>query len=350
MKLISDIQQSQELLTRVPPPEKLRFVADTVPGIARQKEKDEFVYFSPDGNRIDSEDELARINSLGIPPAWSDVWICTDPTGYLQATGIDAAQRKQYRYHTAWRAYRERTKFRHLVRFGVRLPRIRRRIRRAFRNSKFADRELVTAALVRLLDDAPLRIGAADNDQNAVGASTLKRRNISMSDDTIRLDYTAKGGKRVRRQIKDARLLSVLDTIDDLPGRTVFQYVGDDEEVYPLRSEQVNEWLKAVTDDSNVSAKMFRTWSGSLAAFTEAVSEETITIKAMSEAASKRLRNTPAVARRSYIHPAIIALNEATFDERKGLLSRLDNSARDLTRVETAMLRYLADAEKCSSD
>ena len=343
MQLISALQDASDTVGQLAPPQDLIFIDGQTPGITRTREDGEFVYRHSGAKAAITPEDRARIDSLGIPPAWRDVWICPAPNGYLQATGMDEAARKQYRYHPAWREYRERTKFSSLTDFGAKLPRIRRRIRRAFREQEEPSCELVTAALVRLLDDAPLRIGNAARSDNALGASTLKRRNVRFSEQTLHLDYTAKGGKRVRRQVKDNRLLKVLEEIDDLPGKELFRYVGDDGEVYRLRSDQVNAWLQDVTENDQISAKTFRTWAGSLAAFERAVSDETLTIKAMSGEAAQTLRNTPAVARSSYIHPAIVELKDQDFAERAKLLSRIEQSARGLTQVETAMLSFLAE-------
>lgn len=354
MSLICDLQRSTTLVCADSPPDDLVFVDDRAPGIARRTSNDGnadcFTYRLPNGRALTDVQAIARIKTLGIPPAWKNVWICTDANGHLQATGIDDAGRKQYRYHPVWRAYRERTKFHSLLSFGAHLPQIRRKIRQVFRTHHKPDQTLVTTALIRLLDDAPLRIGSQKRSSDVVGASTLKRRNIAIDGDMIRFDYIAKGGKRVRRQIKDARLMKVFGRIDELPGRTLFQYVGEDGEVRPLRSEQVNQWLKETTGDDHITAKAFRTWAGSLAAFEQVVSAEAITIKAMSEAAAKVLRNSPAIARSSYIHPAIIDLNDAAFQQRRCLIDQIRESATDLTMTETAMLRFLADADTFVTD
>ena len=348
MQLISALQKSPDALRRTDPPSDLVFVEADTSGIIRERahsHEDGFVYrYAKTGREINKSDRT-RINGLGIPPAWRDVWICAEPGGYLQATGIDEAGRKQYRYHSAWRAYRERTKFAALTEFGALLPRIRRCVRHQFRASDRPDRDLVTAALVRLIDDAPLRIGNQAYARNALGATTLRNRNVRFLDGSFRLDYTAKGGRRVRRQIKDRRLMTVLHQIDDLPGKTLFRYIGEDGEVHRLRSEQVNAWLQDITGSERITAKTFRTWAGSLAAFERAVSDETLTIKAMSEAAAHKLRNTPAVARSSYVHPSIVDLKDKGFEKRQRLFTAITKSASDLTRLETAMLQFLAQTE-----
>lgn len=325
-------------------PSDLVYVSDDEPGYSRKREGDTFAYACPEGRPVTDITEMTRIDALGIPPAWRDVWICRIPEGYLQATGLDDKGRKQYRYHDDWRTFRERKKFAALPAFGRALPKLRRQIRTIFREHETFTRELAIAAIIRLIDNAPLRIGSRGNRSQTIGASTLCARHVTLSSDSIRLDYTAKGGKRVRRQIQDKNLMRILEAIDDLPGRDVFNYVGDDGAVHPLRSEHVNDWLKAVSDNDDITAKTFRIWAGSLKAFEAAIQTEKLTIKAMCSAAAKHLRNTPIVARNSYVHPAIIALKDCGRDERRALLEDIDDSARDLSRSETAMLGVLENA------
>ena len=325
-------------------PDDLIYVEESDSGIARKRRKDDFVYFDTDGRALKCETELARVKALGLPPAWREVWICPQANGHLQATGVDDAGRKQYRYHDNWRAFREQTKFNRLVEFGAALPRIRRRVRRVFREVGDPDKELVISALVRLLDNAPLRIGSSTGEGDVVGACTLEQRNVKMTEDAIRLDYTAKGGKRVRRQISDRRLLQILEKIDEMPGKELFRYIGSDGEIYCARSEHVNDWLQDVADSEHITAKTFRTWAGTLAAFELCISAEKPTIKAMSEEAANVLRNTPTIARNSYIHPAVISLRDASYEKRQAVGS-IEQSAPDLTKTETAMLGYLAKAQ-----
>ena len=209
MELISALQNAPDDVRRIGPRGNLTFVEADTPGIIRMRandQKNEFIYRYAEIGREIAEDDRARITGLGIPPAWRDVWICPEPNGYLQATGIDEAGREQYRYHPSWRAYRERTKFSPSIEFGALLPRIRRHFRQVFCEHDKADCELVTAVLARLIYDAPLRIGNQVYAQNALGASTLKKRNVQISRGTLHLDYTAKGGKGVRRQIRGRRL------------------------------------------------------------------------------------------------------------------------------------------------
>jgi len=284
-------------------PAILRYADDSEPGIARIKRGKGFSYKGPDGKTLTCKTALERINLLGLPPAYSDVWICEDPYGHLQATGRDVKGRKQYRYHEKWREFQERKKFENLPEFGEHLSYLRRKISRDLRrqdNSK----DYVCAAITRLIDKGALRVGHEVND--AIGASTLKTRHITLSGSSLQLDYKAKGGKRVRKQIKDKTLARVLHSIDDLPGRRVFQYIGQSGQLHPIDSSNVNAYI-----GEDFSAKTFRTWHGTLAAFETAQAiEGEPTLKIMSEAAAQRLHNTPAICRSSYIHPRVIGLAE----------------------------------------
>lgn len=326
----------------------LVYVSDNMPGIARRPICNDFLYTGPEKNQIDDPLELQRIKSLAIPPSYKNVWICPLHNGHIQATGVDDAGRKQYRYHTDWREYRDRQKFSKLVDFGYALPKLRRNIRRIFRDAspdETIDKQLACAALVRLLDNAPLRIGNRQNNK-ARGATTLIARNIRMSEKELRLDYMAKGGKRVRRQIKDQRLLQILSSIDDLPGKTLFQYFGQGDEIYQLDSGDVNQWLKEQSGNTDISAKVFRTWHGSLAAFRYIRRTRNPTIKAACQKAADRLKNTPAICRSSYIHPEIIALTKQNYVDRKSLIQLSKPAIRDLRKDEQMLLSFLQQTNK----
>ncbi len=308
-------------------PEGLRYSRDTEPGIKRLQNGDNFSYVVDDKLLTESE-SLERIKALGLPPAYVNVWICADAHGHLQATGYDEKGRKQYRYHTDWTDYRSRQKFSQLSAFGEALPSIRRRVTRHLRSGS-ADKNFVSAALLRLIDQAALRSGSVAYE--ATGATTLKRRHVRISKNSLRLDFTSKGGKRTRKVIKDRTLAKVLQEIDDLPGRDLFQYIGEDGEIYNLDSADANGYLK-----DGFTLKTFRTWHGSLAAFSYALSKPKPSIKAMSEAAAKRLHNTPSICRSSYIHPDIILLSEGHDTSR-----HVDIKKRGLRKDERLMLSFL---------
>lgn len=288
---------------------RLVYYPDDRPGISRRRCGRGFSYFAPDGTLIEDADERSRLASLAVPPAYEDVWICPRPDGHLQATGVDARRRKQYRYHPDWTAWRARRKFNHLVEFGEALPRLRRRVKREL-SGEAGDRTFALAAVVALLDRTAMRIGQPESAKlnGTRGATTLARRHLHLDDEEIRLTYRAKGGKLVRRRLRDRGLHKVLHALDDLPGRDLIRWVDDAGNPHSVTSEAVNAWIAEVVDEAEATAKTFRTWAGTLAAFEVALREERPTIRAMSEAAAERLANTPTIARTSYIHPDVIAL------------------------------------------
>ncbi len=335
MPLPENLEQGQKL------PAGLIYVNDDMPGISRRKRGKGFQYLAPDGTSVDDKNQIERINTLAVPPAYQDVWICMKPNGHLQATGHDERQRKQYRYHEQWQVYRSQLKFDHLVAFAETLPRIRRCVTRNLREPEL-DKDFATAALVRLIDKGHLRVGSReDNITGAVGATSLKHKNIKLKGGKIKLDYIAKGGKRVRQQLSDRKLLHTLEQIDNLPGKRLFQYRGHDDNIYPLDSGDVNEWLKTASGDTAISAKTFRTWAGTLAAFEAAQSDDKVTIKSMCEAAASALRNTPAICRGSYVHPVVIDLAELEPKERLKISAKTIKTISGLTNAETQLLNFL---------
>jgi DNA topoisomerase-1 len=296
----------------------LIYVSDTEPGIRREKQDDGFCYRMPDGGLVTSDEALARIKTLGIPPAYRDVWICLDPRGHLQATGFDARERKQYRYHPDWQSLRSDRKFDQLVAFGEALPRLRNRVSRDL-GSGIESEKGILAAITMLLDLAHLRVGNVvyARDNKTFGATTLLKRHLKIMPDRIELRFVAKGGKKVQRTLKHPRLQSILEQIADLPGRRLFAWVDTEGVTHSIDSGKLNTYLAAAAGLA-VSAKTFRTWGGSLAAFNRAIqileNDETPTMKSLCEAAAVELHNTPAICRKSYIHPAVLALAEAKGD------------------------------------
>lgn len=299
----------------------LVYTSDEEPGISRVRRGRGFQYLLPDKSPLKCSVELARIKKLGVPPAYTDVWICPKANGHIQATGFDAATRKQYRYHDQWRVYRDQQKFGQLAEFATTLPRIRRKVNALLNPEGSADvlsKDVAIAALVRLIDRTAIRVGGSS--RISKGATTLDIGNVSYDDEILRLRYRAKGGKKVSCSLRDTRLQKILEQIDDLPGKRLFQYVGADGEVHPLDSGDVNDWLKLVSGMDSLSAKMFRTWHGSVAAMDVIASEENPTIKQACEAAAATLRNTPAICRKSYVHPAVFDLIEMEAGERVAMI------------------------------
>ncbi|AFL54010.1 DNA topoisomerase-1 [Sinorhizobium fredii] len=328
----------------------LVYVSDSVPGIRRQRSGKGFVYRLPDGSILTDPVVKARIASLGLPPAYENVWICLDENGHLQATGYDARGRKQYRYHTEWQVQRSGDKFAQLLLFGKALPRIRRTTRRHMEGGA-GDARTVLAALVALLDEAHLRTGspAYVEANSTYGATTLLKRHLRLLDGYIELRFIAKGGKRVQRRLRRPKLQRLLENIADLPGRQLFVWRDDNDVLRPVDSGRLNRYLAEIAGFS-VSAKTFRTWAGSVAAFTaarEALERgERPTVKTMCEAAAAALCNTPAICRKSYIHPYVIALADTGSAVSAKQLRRRGRANPELRVEEARMLNFLVRAAR----
>jgi DNA topoisomerase-1 len=323
----------------------LSYSSDERPGITRRAAGSGFAYRTPSGAALRDRRKLARIRGLAIPPAWQDVWICPDARGHLQATGRDARGRKQYLYHADWRAVRDGTKFERMLEFGSALPRLRETI-----ESDLAlpglPRERVLAAVVRLVDDTLVRVG---NEQyrranGSFGATTLRQRHAEIDGRRIAVEFKGKGGKLQRAEIVDRRLARVMQDLQDLPGRELFEYVGDgDGARHRIHSHDVNDYLRAVGGE-DLTVKDFRTWGASALCLRElAESGEpespTAATRAVAGAireVAKALGNTPAVCRASYVHPALLE-TYAAGELRPAASRRLQG----LDRWESGLLRFL---------
>jgi DNA topoisomerase-1 len=298
----------------------LRYVRADTPGISRRRAGRGFAYSHATGRPVKDEATLARIRSLAIPPAWTDVWICADPDGHLQATGRDARGRRQYRYHARFRARRDRGKFARLVRFGERLPRIRSRVREDLRRQGLP-REKVLAAVVALLETTRFRVGNAEYARlnRSFGVSTLRSRHATVSGSTLRFRFRGKGGRTEERAIVDRRLAGIVRRCQDLPGQELFQYVDEDGETRPISSEDVNDYLREAAGSDEFSAKDFRTWTATVLAhraLRAALAGEVldgaagalpkrIVTEALQHTA-EALGDTVTVTRSSYVHPAVL--------------------------------------------
>jgi DNA topoisomerase I len=291
----------------------LRYVSDTQPGIRRKKAGKGFTYVGTDGKTIRNGEELSRIRSLAIPPAYTDVWICPSPNGHIQATGRDARGRKQYRYHPKWREVRDETKFERMLAFSEALPRIRQRVERDL-NRQGLPREKVLATVVRLLECTCIRVG---NDEYAkanrsYGLTTLQDRHVEVSGSSLRFEFRGKSGKTHTVSLNDRRLARIVYRCQALPGEDLFQYVDDDGVRQTIGSGDVNEYIREISGQE-FTAKDFRTWAGTLlavAALTEAGTWSTQrqakgnVLRAIDRVA-EQLNNTRAVCRKYYVHPAV---------------------------------------------
>lgn len=294
----------------------LHYVDDSAPGMTRRRRGNGFEYVDARGKRVRDAATLARIAALAIPPAYESVWICADAEGHLQATGRDARGRKQYVYHVDWGALRDTDKYARLPDFGSTLPRLRGRVERDLGHNGMP-REKVIAAVVRLLDATLVRVGSPRyaRQNRTYGLTTLRRRHVSVRGSRLRLQFTGKSGITHDVSVNDPRVARVVRTCAELPGQCLFKYVDSDGEVREIGSADVNAYLRDVTG-GEFTAKDFRTWAGSVQALAllrkvarESAGTEAQRRKAVADAiktVAQRLRNTVAVCRKCYVHPAVI--------------------------------------------
>ncbi|TWI67261.1 DNA topoisomerase-1 [Pseudoduganella lurida] len=292
----------------------LRYVSDAKPGITRAGEPGAFRYLGADGAKVADEATLARIKSLVIPPAWTDVWICAQPAGHLQATGRDARGRKQYRYHPTWRSVRDEVKYERMIAFGQALPGIRHAVDAAL-SLPGLPREKVLATVVHLLEATMMRIGNEEyaRENKSFGLTTLRNRHVHVDGKEVEFRFRGKSGVFHDVKVADRRLARIIDRMRDLPGQELFQYVDGDGTTHAIDSSDVNEYLRTITGE-DYTAKDFRTWSGTVLAalalqefekFDSETQAKKNIVRAI-ESVSKKLGNTPSVCRKCYVHPVIL--------------------------------------------
>ena len=328
----------------------LRYSSDTRPGITRTRHGKTFRYYSPQGRRITAAEDLERFRALVIPPAWEDVWICPDPRGHLQATGRDFRGRKQYRYHPRWRQVRDETKYDRMLGFAQALPRIRQHTARDMRRSGMP-REKVLATVVQLLEKTLIRVG---NDEYArqnrsFGLTTLRDGHVDVRAGKVRFTFRGKSGVEHEVDLDDRRLARIVKACRDIPGYDLFQYIDEQGARCTVGSSDVNAYLKAITGEDYTS-KDFRTWAGTVLAAQMlrgigASTTQTETRKNMVsavDAVAKKLGNTKAVCRKSYIHPAIFdAYVDGSMTKVVLQRAKRARAAHELTDEETAVLSLL---------
>ena len=332
----------------------LRYVSDARPGITREPKDGGFVYIRPDGTQLDDEKELERIRKLAIPPAWIDVWICPYPNGHLLATGRDAKCRKQYRYHPRWRAVRDENKYNGMLAFAEALPTIRARVEEDLR-LRGLQRRKVLATVVRLLERTFIRVGNEEyaRQNKSFGLTTLRDTHVEVNGSNVRFCFRGKAGKQHSVDINDKRLATIISRCQDLPGYELFQYVDENGQQQVVDSSDVNEYLREISGQ-DFTAKDFRTWAGTLLAAlaldefeafdSEAQAKKNI-VRAIEEVA-KRLGNTPAISRKSYVHPAVL---DAYVDGQTLRMYKeraeetLRNALEGLEPEEAAVLAFLRD-------
>jgi DNA topoisomerase-1 len=293
----------------------LRYVSDQSPGIRRKRAGKAFTYTAGDGHAMRDEETIRRIKRLAIPPAWTDVWICPDPRGHLQATGRDARGRKQYRYHPRWREVRDAVKYDRMLAFAEALPKIRQRTDQDLERPGLP-REKVLATIVRLLEETRIRIGNDEyrKENGSYGLTTLRNRHVNVIGAEVRFSFRGKSGKQHNIEFQDRRMARIIKRFLEIPGQELFKYVDDNGEGRAVDSADVNEYLREITGE-DFTAKDFRTWAGTILAarFLRETSGATNSraakkqlVRAIARVADE-LGNTPAVAKKGYIHPAVIA-------------------------------------------
>jgi DNA topoisomerase I len=292
----------------------LRYVSDASLGIHRKKAGKGFAYSRADGSRLSEAEVLKRIWTLAVPPAWTDVWICSFADGHIQATGRDAKGRKQYRYHARFRQVRESTKYEHVVAFADTLPSIREKVREHM-GLRGLPREKVLATVVHLLDATLIRVGNDDyaRQNNSYGLTTLKNRHVAVDRNEIRFRFTGKSGKQWSLRVRDRRVAKIIRACQELPGQELLQYIDEEGNCRDVTSTDVNDYLKEITG-RDITAKDFRTWAGTvLAAMAlselegfDSAAQAKRNLRAAIEKVAARLGNTSAICRKCYVHPEVL--------------------------------------------
>jgi DNA topoisomerase-1 len=302
-----------------------------------------WAYFDAQGNRVTDRAEIDRLNAIALPPAYTDAWFCADPDGHLQASGLDARGRKQYRYHPEFREKRESAKYEGLREFVRALPRLRRRVEQDLRRRKLS-RDTVLAAVVRLLDRQHIRVGNEEyaKENNSYGATTLRSRHLRRKGQALMMRFTGKHGIVHEARITDTNLKRICTRCQELPGQMLFQYVNGDGEPQPVTSSDVNDYIKQATG-GDFTAKHFRTWSASVIAFDQLLKKAEnarITVKTVVEPVAEALGNTVAISRKSYVHPQLL---EAIKDDSRDPLDGMERppGRKRLSSAEVGLLQFL---------
>ena len=329
----------------------LVYMSDNVPGIERKRTKDGFEYFYL-GEKVTDEETLLRIKRLVLPPAWENVWISPKENGHLQATGTDAKNRKQYKYHASWNALRNHTKFYRLYQFGLVLPELRLKIEKDL-SLPGLPVEKVLATVVSLMERTNIRVGNCSYEKanGSYGITTLKDRHVKVEGTSIKFSFKGKKGVYHDIDIKSKRLAGIVKKCQDIPGKELFQYIDDEGKRRDIDSGMVNDYIKSI-GEGNYTAKDLRTWSGTvqaLLAFKELGISETQTqtkrnVVAALDMVASALGNTRTVCKKYYVHPLILSLYETTTLEK--YLKHLDNLEEDddktgLTKEEKVLMNIL---------
>jgi DNA topoisomerase-1 len=332
---------------------KLRYVSDRGRGIRRERAGDGFDYFDATGAKITDEEVLSRIRKLAIPPAYQDVWICPYANGHLQATGRDARGRKQYRYHPRWREVRDEGKYGKMLLFGKVLPQIRAQVERDLAK-RGLPREKVLAAIVRLLESTLIRVGNEEyaKTNNSFGLTTLRSRHVKIEgENRLHFDFRGKSGTEHHIDLRNRKLAGIVRRCQELPGQELFQYLDDEGQPHTVDSDDVNDYLREITNEE-ITAKDFRTWAATnlaalalqrLEIFDSQAKAKKNVVHAV-ESVAKMLGNTPAICRKCYIHPAIFDgyLDNSLLDALKQRTEeKLADPGNGLSAEEAAVVAFL---------
>ena len=329
---------------------RLRHSSDGEPGFTRRRQGNYWAYFDENGKRLTDRDTIDRLNALALPPAYTDAWFCKDENGHLQATGKDARGRKQYRYHPAFRARRDKKKYTGAQEFGAVLPKIRKKVAADLKKPPLC-REAVLAAVVRLLDTQYLRIGNEQyaRDNKSFGATTLRARHVRRKGNKLMMRFTGKHGIVHEVPITDSNLKRIVGKCQDLPGQHLFQYMTEDGEACAVSSADVNDYIREASG-ADFTAKNFRTWGASVIAFEQMLiaaehEKARITLKTVLEPVAEALGNTPAISRKSYVHPKLI---EAARERPRNPLNGLTRprNRKWLSSEEVGLLKFLAGRKR----
>jgi DNA topoisomerase I len=330
----------------------LRYVSVDRPGYTRKSKDDDFEWLDTEGKVIRDEQRLLRLKRLAIPPAWTEVWVSPSANGHIQATGRDARGRKQYVYHERWREVRDENKYDRIISFGKALPRIRKRVAQDLKLPGLP-REKVLATVVQLLESTFIRIGNEEyaRENKSFGLTTMKDRHVEVKGAKLRFRFRGKSGRDHEVDVTDRHTAKIISKLQDLPGQDLFQYVDEEGEIRDISSQDVNEYLRAITGE-DFSAKDFRTWAGTVLTAIALKAQEQFdnqkqakaNIKTAISAVAKILGNTPAICRKCYVHPAVLDtyLDQKSIDGLKAMAEdALDKVDVDLRSSEAAVLKFL---------
>jgi len=326
----------------------LRFTDLSTPGITRKRIGRAWGYFDAEGTRITDRDQIERLNAIGLPPAYSDDWFNPDPDGHIQAIGIDARGRRQYRYHPDFRAAQDADKYAGCLEFGRALPKIRRQVDKDLRRQDL-DKRRVVAAVIRLLDEEKVRVGNRQyaRENKSYGATTLMSRHVKRERGRLMMRFAGKHGIVHELALTDRRLARVVKRCQELPGQLLFQYVNGDGDPQPVTSADVNDYIREASG-GDFTAKHFRTWGASVIAFEQLLQKDEdrrISVATIIEPVAQALGNTAAMSRKAYVHPALI---EATKENPRDPLDGMERprGRKWLSSAEVGFLQFLKERKR----